>query len=165
MRASEPFRLRPRRPSALPSRRSLPLFQGALRLPSTALQSPPPPHLPDRLQGHAPLASLVPRPMALEDSKPGSRIRGVVKAGDISRIHRPAFETSSTIGLPSTPAPAAVLNRPTSPARRVGKGVKTYTKRQCGSRRTASLIVESPYMYTMSPRLPLRGPARVWPCL
>ena len=66
---SGPFRPRPRRPSVCPSRRSLPLLQGALRLPSAALQSPPPPPLPDRLRGHAPLASLVPRPMALADSQ------------------------------------------------------------------------------------------------
>ena len=42
-----PSRPRPRRPSVCPSRRSLP----------------------DRLRGHAPLASLVPRPMALADSQ------------------------------------------------------------------------------------------------
>ena len=39
-----PFRPRPRRPSSRPSRRSLPLLQGARGLPSAALQSPPPPH-------------------------------------------------------------------------------------------------------------------------
>lgn len=74
-----PFRPRPRRPSAFPQRRSLPLFQGALRLPSTALQSPPTLTLPDRLQGHAPLASLVPRPWSLGDSKPGLRPAGIKK--------------------------------------------------------------------------------------
>ena len=55
--SSGPFRPRPRRPSAAPSRRSLPLLQGACSLPSAALQSPPPPPLPDRLRGHAPLRS------------------------------------------------------------------------------------------------------------
>jgi len=64
-----PSRPRPRRPSVCPSRRSLPLLQGALRLPSATLQSPPPLPLPDRLRGHAPLASFVPRPMALADSQ------------------------------------------------------------------------------------------------
>ena len=39
-----PSRPRPRRPSSHPSRRSLPLLQGACSLPSAALQSPPPPH-------------------------------------------------------------------------------------------------------------------------
>ena len=39
-----PSRPRPRRPSSHPSRRSLPLLQGAQGLPSAALQSPPPPH-------------------------------------------------------------------------------------------------------------------------
>ena len=39
-----PSRPRPRRPSSHPSRRSLPLLQGARGLPSAALQSPPPPH-------------------------------------------------------------------------------------------------------------------------
>ena len=39
-----PSRPRPRRPSSRPSRRSLPLLQGACSLPSAALQSPPPPH-------------------------------------------------------------------------------------------------------------------------
>ena len=39
-----PSRPRPRRPSSRPSRRSLPLLQGAQGLPSAALQSPPPPH-------------------------------------------------------------------------------------------------------------------------
>lgn len=37
-----PSRPRPRRPSVCPSRRSLPLLQGACSLPSAALQSPPP---------------------------------------------------------------------------------------------------------------------------
>ncbi|MBR6054018.1 MAG: hypothetical protein IKP46_01610, partial [Bacteroidales bacterium] len=85
----EPFRLRPWRPSAFPQRRSLPLFQGALRLPSTALQSPPTPTLPDRLQGHAPLASLVPRPWSLGDSKPGIRPDGIKNGNDITRITDP----------------------------------------------------------------------------
>ena len=85
-----PFRPRPRRPSAFPQRRSLPLFQGALRLPSTALQSPPPPHLPDRLQGHAPLASLVPRPWSLGDSKLGFRPGGIKNGNDITRIDHPS---------------------------------------------------------------------------
>ena len=84
-----PFRPRPRRPSAFPQRRSLPLFQGALRLPSTALQSPPPLTLPDRLQGHAPLASLVPRPWSLGDSKPGVRPDHIKKGNDITRINDP----------------------------------------------------------------------------
>ena len=44
VRASEPSRLRAGMPSVLPHRRSLPLLQGALRLPSAALQSPPSPH-------------------------------------------------------------------------------------------------------------------------
>ena len=39
-----PSRPRPRRPSSHPSRRSLPLLQGACSLPSAALQSPPPQH-------------------------------------------------------------------------------------------------------------------------
>ena len=39
---SEPSRLRPVRPSALPHRRSLPRLQGAQGLPSATLQSPPP---------------------------------------------------------------------------------------------------------------------------
>ena len=39
-----PSRPRPRRPSSRPSRRSLPLLQGACSLPSAALQSPPPRH-------------------------------------------------------------------------------------------------------------------------
>ncbi len=58
---SEPSRLRPVRPSALPHRRSLPRLQGAQGLPSATLQSPPPlaarpPHRPAsaslRLLGH-----------------------------------------------------------------------------------------------------------------
>lgn len=78
--SSGPFRPRPRRESAHPQRRSLPLFQGALRLPSTALQSPPTPTLPDTLRGHAPLASLVPRPMALADSQPPPTTRRTLPA-------------------------------------------------------------------------------------
>jgi len=69
-----PSRPRPRRPSVHPSRRSLPLLQGACSLPSAALQSPPPLTLPDRLRGHAPLASLVPRPLALADSQPPHKV-------------------------------------------------------------------------------------------
>ena len=84
-----PFRPRPRRPSAFPQRRSLPLFQGALRLPSTALQSPPTLTLPDRLQGHAPLASLVPRPWSLGDSKPGIRPNRIKEKNVITRITGP----------------------------------------------------------------------------
>ena len=75
-----PSRPRPRRPSVCPSRRFLPLLQGALRLPSATLQSPPPPPLPDRLRGHAPLASLVPRPMALADSQTPRRATSTILA-------------------------------------------------------------------------------------
>ena len=84
-----PFRPRPRRESARPQRRSLPLLQGALRLPSTALQSPSPTTLPDTLRGHAPLASLVPRPWSLGDSKPGSRPDLIKKGNEITRIADP----------------------------------------------------------------------------
>ena len=83
------IRPRPRRESARPQHRSLPLFQGALRLPSTALQSPPSLTLPDTLWGHAPLASLVPRPWSLGDSKPGSRPDLIKKGNEITRIADP----------------------------------------------------------------------------
>ena len=65
-----PFRPRPRRESAHPQRRSL-SGSGSLRSPSPcAAKARHIPTLPDTLRGHAPLASLVPRPMALADSQP-----------------------------------------------------------------------------------------------
>ena len=68
--AGEPSRLRPRRESAHPQRRSL-SGSGSLRSPSPCTaKARRIPTLPDTLRGHAPLASLVPRPMALADSQP-----------------------------------------------------------------------------------------------
>lgn len=96
----EPSRLRPWRPSAAPSRRSLPL-----------LQSPPPPQPPDRLQGHAPLRS----------APYGT---GRLTAAAQGRRHNPRVcETASTIGLPETPASASSRIPPASPARTTKKGV------------------------------------------
>ena len=65
-----PFRPRPRRPSAHPQRRSLPLLQGAKSLPSAALQSPPP-HTSRPPPG--PTLHFVSRPWSLGDSKTGIR--------------------------------------------------------------------------------------------
>ena len=65
-----PFRPRPRRESAHPQRRSL-SGSGSQRSPSPCTaKARRVPTLPDTLRGHAPLASLVPRPMALADSQP-----------------------------------------------------------------------------------------------
>ncbi len=102
--ASEPFRLRPRRPSVHPSRLSLPLFQGAQGLPSTALQSPLPPHLPDRLQGHAPLRSAPHGTARLTTAAPGhpTNPRGC-ETGQHHRL------TSSL-----KPQPQCVIDHPTT---------------------------------------------------
>ena len=67
---SGPSRPRPRRESAHPQRRSL-SGSGSLRSPSPCTaKARRIPTLPDTLRGHAPFASLVPRPMALADSQP-----------------------------------------------------------------------------------------------
>ena len=112
----EPFRLRPRRPSATPSRRSLPLFQGAQGLPSTALQSPPPLSLPDRLRGHAPLRSAPYGTGRLTEAPHGHR--------HIQSL----CETASTIGQPGTPASASSRKGPSSPAQPPGKRNKYIDK-------------------------------------
>ena len=68
-----PFRPRRRRESAHPRRRSL-SGSGSLRSPSPCTaKARRIPTLPDTLRRHAPLASLVPRPWSLGDSKPGLR--------------------------------------------------------------------------------------------
>ena len=125
-----PFRPRPRRPSAFPQRRSLPLLQGALRLPSAALQSPPssPHNSADRLRGHAPLAALVPRPWSLGDSLPARAIPP----------HRilPATRLPATKANQGTHALAAVRIGTEYPARGTVKGVNIYNfgqrLRRCG---------------------------------
>ena len=96
------------------------------------------PHLPDRLRGHAPLRSAP---------------YGTGRLADATHSHRlnlRVCETASTIGLPGTHASTTVRNRPTYPARRERKEVYTYTKRQCGLRRTASLSVEYPWKLPLS---------------
>ena len=101
-----------------PQRRSLPLFQGARGLPSTALQSPPSPTLPDRLPGHAPLRSA---PLVTDGLTGGPRIDVRGNAGDISRIDPAACETVSNQGQPGAHARTSVQHRPASPARRPEK--------------------------------------------
>ena len=77
---SGPFRPRPRRESAHPQRRSL-SGSGSLRSPSPcAAKARRIPTLPDTLRGHAPLASLVPRPMALADSQPPQKALATTSA-------------------------------------------------------------------------------------
>ena len=84
--AGGPSRPRPRRPSAHTLCRSL-SGSGSLRSPSPCTaKARQPPHLPDRLRGHAPLASLVPRPMALADSQPP---------------HQATATTSASVRLPA----------------------------------------------------------------
>ena len=98
-----PFRPRPVRPSVHPQRRSLPLFQGAQGLPSTALQSPPP----QRCKTASPATlHFVPRPWSLGDSKPGSPHQGQHTTDRRHPLHRPVLETPSNQGQPGISRPS-----------------------------------------------------------
>ena len=131
-----PFRPRPRRESAHPQRRSLPLFQGALRLPSTALQSPPPLTLPDTLRGHA------------ARHPPGPRSTSFRALGYWETLSRAAARTASRTGTTShasptrlrdsqqprptrklTPHPQCVIHRH-HPPDEGEKGINIYNGRQ-----------------------------------
>lgn len=114
-----PFRPRPRRPSAHPHRRSLPLLQGACSLPSAALQCPPP-HTSRPPPG--PTLHCVPRPWWFGDSKPGSRISVSADSHVNPRPAVPPSRLQTTKAPKLTYASAAVTHRPPYPARTGEKG-------------------------------------------
>jgi|GEM_PF-4456301 len=114
-----PFRPRPRRPSAFPHRRSLPLLQGACSLPSAALQSPPP-HTSRPPPG--PTLHCVPRPWWFGDSKPGSRISVCADSHVNPRPAVPPSRLQTTKAPKLTYASAAMTHRPPYPARTGEKG-------------------------------------------
>ena len=116
-----PSRPRPRRPSAFPHRRSLPLLQGAQGLPSAALQSPPP-HTSRSPPG--PTLRCASRPWWFGDSKPGSRISVSADAIGISLPAVPPSRLQTTKAHLLTYASAAVPLRAPSPARTEEKGYK-----------------------------------------
>lgn len=116
-----PSRPRPRRPSVCPSRRSLPLLQGALRLPSATLQSPPPP-----TSSRPP-----PGPRSTRFARSAPYGTGRLTDAAQSHLHNPRVcETASTIGQPGAHARASVRYRPYYPARTEGKDEYTYTGKQ-----------------------------------
>ena len=115
-----PFRPRPGRPSVHPQRRSLPLFQGAQGLPSTALQSPPPP----RCQTASPATlRFTSRPWSLGDSETGIRIKVCANAHDITRATVPSQRLPATKADQGDHAPASVLMSASCPARRMVTGI------------------------------------------
>lgn len=107
-------RPRPVRPSVHPQRRSLPLFQGAQGLPSTALQSPPPPHCQTASPATLRFAS---RPWSLGDSETGIRIKVSDDALGITRSTVPPQRLPATKANQGDHARASVLMPASSPAR------------------------------------------------
>ena len=120
-----PFRPRPGRPSVHPQRRSLPLFQGARGLPSTALQSPPSP----RFQTASPATlHCVPRPWSLGDSETGIRIEVSADANGITRTTVPPQRLPATKANQGDHARASVLIPASCPARRTVRTIYFYHK-------------------------------------
>ena len=120
IRASEPSRLSPVRPSVHPSRpvSSAPLLRpDGLR--SIPLQSPAAPTTPDRLPGHAPLRSA---------SYGTARLlaAGEIQCQDSTAGAAASKRLDSTIGHPAYHAPTSVRMRASYPARADGKDVKIY---------------------------------------
>ena len=109
-----PSRPRPVRPSVHPQRRSLPLFQGAQGLPSTALQSPPPPHCQTASPATLRFAS---RPWSLGDSETGIRIKVSDDALGITRSTVPPQRLPATKANQGDHARASVLMPASRPAR------------------------------------------------
>ncbi len=119
----EPFRLRPRRPSAHPQRRSL-SGSGSLRSPSPCTaKARRIPTLPDRLQGHAPLASLVPRPWSLPDSQPAPAQNSSIKSTASPAPTNPPARPDSNQGQPGISRPNFSAYSSTLPRPNGSKGV------------------------------------------
>jgi len=117
---SGPFRPRPRRPSAFPHRRSLPLLQGAQGLPSAALQSPPP-----NTSRHPP------GPRSTRFARSAPYVTGRLTAATHKPSHTPgSSETASNIGPQETYAPTTSGKGPSCPARWDRKGINKYNRRQ-----------------------------------
>jgi hypothetical protein len=137
--ADGPSRPRPRRPSVQPfCRRSL-SGSGSLRSPSPCTaKARRPPHLPDRLRGHAPLRSAP---------------YGTVRLTEAPQGHRQNLsicETASTIGPPETPASAASRMEPTSPARKDGTRDK-YIHQEAAADAAMGSVVIATYCFYIVP--------------
>ena len=110
-----------------PQRRSLPLFQGAQGLPSTALQSPPPP----RCQTASPATlHCVPRPWSLTDSQVATASRSeVTPATSPASTPPPARPLATKANLGHTPELQCDIDRHLTLGGRK-KGIYIYPRRQ-----------------------------------
>ena len=110
-----------------PQRRSLPLFQGAQGLPSTALQSPPPP----RCQTASPATlHFVPRPWSLTDSQAALTLMSEeMPATSPASTPPPARPSATKANQGHTPGPRCDIDRHLPPDGRK-KGIYIHPRRQ-----------------------------------